>query len=62
MVYAIERVMQQERVEAASEAVKEKAIEIAKEMIKDNESIEKIQKWTKLSVDTIQKLSEEFRK
>lgn len=58
MVYAIERVMQQERVEA--EEVK--AIEIAKEMIKDNESIEKIQKWTKLSVDTIQKLFKEVEK
>jgi hypothetical protein len=52
MVYAIERVMQQERVD--------EKIEIAKEMIKDKEPIEKIQKWTKLSIQTIEELAKEL--
>jgi predicted transposase/invertase (TIGR01784 family) len=52
MVYGIERVMQQERLE--------NSIEIAKEMIRDNEPIEKIQKWTKLPLSAIEELAKEL--
>ena len=38
----------------------EKALEVAKEMLLDKESIEKIQKWTKLSLETIQELAREL--
>jgi len=40
----------------------EKAIEMAKEMIDDKESIEKIMKYTKLSKETIQELINELKK
>ena len=36
-------------------AKEERSIEIAKEMLQDKEPIEKIQKWTKLPLETIQK-------
>jgi hypothetical protein len=56
MVYAIEKVMHQERIEA----IAEEKIKIAKEMLIDKEPIEKIQKWTKLSSEVIQKLVREL--
>ena len=43
------------------ESAKEEAmIEVAKEMLQDNEPIEKIQKWTKLPIVIIQRLAEEY--
>ncbi len=41
-------------------AKEERSIEIAKEMLQDKEPIEKIQKWTKLPLETIQKLAKEL--
>ena len=38
------------------EGVEEKAIDVAKEMIKDKEPIEKIMKYTKLSKEEILKI------
>lgn len=45
---------------AKEEGKDEKALEIAKEMLLDKESIEKIQKWTKLSLENIQELAREL--
>ena len=52
MVYAIERVVQQERIE--------EKVEIAKEMLKEGDSLEKISRVTKLSISTIQDLAKEL--
>ena len=60
MVYAIERVMQQERVEAASEAVRERTIEIAKRLLKAGDSEQKVQLATDLSLTTIKGLAKEL--
>lgn len=38
------------------EKMEEKAIDVAKEMLKDNEPIEKIMKYTKLSEEEILKI------
>ena len=57
MVYAIERVMQQERLEAAAEG----RIEIAKEMLKEGDSLEKISRVTKLPIATIQQLAKDLK-
>jgi predicted transposase/invertase (TIGR01784 family) len=46
--------------EGKAEGRDEKAIEIAKEMIQDNEPIEKIQKWTKLPLSAIRELAKEL--
>jgi predicted transposase/invertase (TIGR01784 family) len=56
MVYAIERVMQQERVEA--EEVK--AIEIAKEMLIRKMDVEIVSQITKLPIETIKELAKEL--
>ena len=41
---------------AKKEGIEEKAIEIAKEMLKDKEPIEKIMRYTKLSKEKILKI------
>lgn len=56
MVYAIERVLQQERIDAEEE----KAIEIAKKMLKKGFSLEDIADTTDLSHTTIQELAKEL--
>jgi predicted transposase/invertase (TIGR01784 family) len=56
MVYAIERIMEQERVDTR----REEKIEIAKKMLRDNETFEKIIKWTELPLTTIQELAQEI--
>ena len=47
--------------EAQVEAVHEEKIEIAKEMLCDNEPFEKIMKWTKLPLNTIQELAQSIK-
>ncbi len=56
MVYAIERVMQQER----TDAISEEKIEIAKKLIKKGMIVEDIADITELSVDAIRKLIKEL--
>jgi len=46
---------------AIEEGMNMKAVEMAKEMIKDKESIEKINKYTKLSKDTVEELINELK-
>lgn len=60
MVYGVERVMKRERFEAKLEGKVEEQIKIAKEMIIDNEPIEKILKYTKIPLAEIQKLAKEI--
>ena len=68
MVYAIERVMQQEKLESFAEGeAKGKAegkaegkVEIAKEMLKMGLSKQQIQQATKLPLSTIQELAKEL--
>lgn len=43
--------------EGREEGLEAKAIEVAKEMLKDNEPIEKIMKYTKLSKEEIHKIN-----
>lgn len=56
MVYAIERVMQQERVEAMTE----EKIEIAKRLVKKGLSVEDIADTTELPLETIKELAKEL--
>jgi len=58
----VEKIFEKEKEEAMKEtrdqAEKGKAIEIAKNMLLDNENIEKIVRYTKLSIEEISKLKE----
>ena len=47
--------------EAQVDAVNEEKIEIAREMLCDNEPFEKIMKWTKLPLTTIQELAQSIK-
>ena len=58
MVYAIERVMQQERIEA----VTDEKMEIAKEMLVRKMDINTVSQITKLPLATIQELAKEFER
>ena len=64
LVYGVERVMKRERFEAKlegkAEGKVEEQIKIAKEMIIDNEPMEKIQKYTKIPLAEIQKLAKKL--
>ena len=64
LVYGVERVMKRERFEAKlegkAEGKVEEQIKIAKEMIIDNEPMEKILKYTKIPLAEIQKLAKEI--
>ena len=54
----VEKIFEKEKEEAMDQAEKGKAIEIAKNMLLDNEDIEKITRYTKLSIEEINKLKE----
>lgn len=54
----VEKIFEKEKEEAMNQAEKGKAIEIAKNMLLDNESVEKIVRYTKLSIEEINKLKE----
>lgn len=54
----VEKIFEKEKEEAMNQAEKGKAIEIAKNMLLDNEDIEKITRYTKLSIEEINKLKE----
>ncbi|AZV57875.1 transcriptional regulator [Clostridium sp. AWRP] len=54
----VEKIFEKEKEEAMNQAEKGKAIEIAKNMLLDNEDIEKIVRYTKLSIEEINKLKE----
>jgi len=58
----VEKIFEKEKEEAIKEtrdqAEKGKAIEIAKNMLLDNEDVEKIVRYTKLSIEEINKLKE----
>lgn len=56
MVYAIERVIKKEKLDAK----KEGKIEVVKEMLKEGDSFEKISRVTKLPVEKIQEISNEL--
>ena len=72
MVYAIERVIKKEKLEAKLEGRlegklegklegrMEKNIEIIREMLIDGDSIDKIARITKLSVDEVEKIAKDF--
>ena len=49
-----------QEIDILDSAKEERSIEIAREMLQDKEPIEKIQKWTKLPLETIQKLAKEL--
>jgi len=57
MVYAIKRIMEQERVDSK----KEEKIEIAREMLREKDSIDKISRITKLPLATIQELAQSMQ-
>ena len=57
MVYAIERIMEQERVDTR----REEKIEIAKEMLRENDPIDKISRITRLPLTTIQELAQSMQ-
>jgi hypothetical protein len=54
----VEKIFEKEKEEAMNQAEKGKAIEIAKNMLLDNEDVEKITRYTKLSIEEINKLKE----
>lgn len=58
----VEKIFEKEKEEAMKEAMNQaengKAIEIAKNMLLDNENVEKIVRYTKLSLEEINKLKE----
>lgn len=54
----VEKIFEKEKEEAMNQAEKGKAIEIAKNMLLDNEDVEKIIRYTKLSIDEVRKLKE----
>ena len=60
MVYAIERVMQQEKLDSFAEGEAKGKAEIAKEMLKMGLSEQQIQQATKLPLSTIQELAKEL--
>jgi len=62
MVYAIERVIKKEKMDAKKEGKMEEKIQIAKEMLREGDSVEKISRITKLSVDEIEKLLKDITK
>ena len=56
----VEKIFGKEKEEAVNQAEKGKAIEIAKNMLLDNEDVEKIIRYTKLSIEEINKLKEDI--
>ncbi|MCC8399686.1 MAG: hypothetical protein LN563_03850, partial [Rickettsia endosymbiont of Platyusa sonomae] len=52
---------QKGREEGIEKGIKEKAIVTAKEMLIDNEPMERIVKYTKLTIEEIEKLKEEMK-
>ena len=53
------KMMEDMRKEAAAEAAKEKAIETACNMIRDNLPLEKVAEYSGLSLDEVKKIKEE---
>lgn len=57
----VAKLFEEEKMEAVHEALQQEAIETAKEMLKDRNSVEKIARYVKrLSIKEVEKLKEEF--
>jgi len=61
MVYAIERVIKKEKMDAKKEGIKERTIQIAQEMLREGDSLEKVSRITKLSIDEVEKISKNIQ-
>lgn len=60
MVYALERAFRKEKMEARMEGKMEVKIEVIQEMLKEGDSLEKISRVTKLTIDEVKKIAETF--
>ncbi len=60
MVYAIERVIKKEKLEARMEGQLEGKIEIIREMLKEGDSFEKISRVTKLLINEVEDIAKTF--